>query len=479
MPRRCEEWGAQWELRRPCIIAFKIRCLVLMAKDMNWAERNQAWVTTGTLVKQAMAAGFHREVRPDRSQESVYFSEMKRRIWATIVELDLRASLDRGMQPTILADSYDCEPPSNIDDRDLRETATAFPKARPPEVATDSSYQTVLSRSLPLRLHICALVNAPRFKVSADELIDLDAELTQFIAEVPHWKDDLDSDSVEKQEHMLARLHIVGVLRRFQLALHGAVILGKCQGSVYSHSWSSRFEAAATLLYEQNYMMQKLGRVAWAEISENSLHAILTVCHHLYSQHDGSPRSSAGYGGPYASSTLLTRIIPTAAESIMTLVDVNLSHFAERSLFTTKKGREYVFVGLVTTLVKQRLWPQCATVVEKQWTDEFIRAANRYLTALTIDTPEDAKDDPRAAVHAADGAGHPHGHGQAATATCLDQSAMQNPFVSSEMAGMEFATNWLDLFITDDDMLLNGFFGLNDPCATPAVRSDRWATAEW
>lgn len=401
--RSSSKWLAQNELKRPCLLTFQTRCLLIIAKAVNWTERNQAWVDTGLLVKQAMAAGFHREPRPHSSHDNLFLSEMKRRIWITIVELDLRASFDRGMQPTLQKTAFDCEPPLNINDEAIQEATTILPNPQPLEVATDTCFQLVLWRSVQLRLHICALVNAPQMIISSEELAHLDEELIRFMAEVPRWSDA--HDGIERYEHRLWRLHILSNLRRSQISLHGACILAGIQGDFISQSWNTRFEAAAIMLHEQSQLIDATGQLGLMELTDGTLQAVLTVCHHLYVAVDENPRKLAGFGGPFSSSVLLSQIIPSAAESIMGLVNTIIDHFATKTTILTKGAREYALIHMIMTTVKSRLWPQCSTLFERQCSEHFQELSSRVLALLDPEQASNTNNDTPTELNETNGGG--------------------------------------------------------------------------
>ncbi|KAI5290036.1 hypothetical protein KEM54_002603 [Ascosphaera aggregata] len=450
----CDDWGAQYEPKKPCTITFQIDCLLLIAKEVNWTERNQAWVATGHIVKRAMAAGYHREAPPQRGQDSVYLSEIKRRLWTTIVEMDLRASFDRGMQPTIQGDSYDCETPQNIDDRAFEESATVLPEPQPIEVATDSCLQAVLSRSLQLRLRVCALINAPRVNITLEVLTQLDDGLTQLIAEVPTWKDPV--DGIEKPELKLGRLHILSVLRRTQMSLHGACVLAKMQEPAFAQSWYTRFEAAAILLYEQSRILDTMGEVGWIELAESTLQAIMTVCHHLYIEHDDAPRSLAGHGGPFSSSMLLSRIIPSAAESIMNLVSKMIGHFEKKALVTTKGTREYALIGMTGVIVKTRLWPQFAAELEDDYARRFKNCTDCVLASLKADKPDRATESP--AIPASEGklvngTVNPAPEVLSTHLDSMSSGAVAVALTATGFENIELSSDWLDFFEEEDEAM--------------------------
>lgn len=72
----------------------------MVSRKVNGLSANQAWIATGNLVKLVMSAGYHREPSSSANVPPFYV-EMRRQIWAAIVELELQASVDRGMPPSV------------------------------------------------------------------------------------------------------------------------------------------------------------------------------------------------------------------------------------------------------------------------------------------------------------------------------------------------------------------------------------------
>ncbi|KAF3479955.1 uncharacterized protein GIQ15_06931 [Arthroderma uncinatum] len=286
-------WGDAWiyhsKTKRPNMTLLQTRCLLILAKEANFTRKNQAWAATGTTVKLAMSAGYHRELSPE-TNFSVFDKEMRRKLWSTIVELDLNASFDRGMPPTVQAADYDTSPPININDEDLVESAKNCPEPKHWQTPTDSSFQVILARSVDLRLRVCALVNAPRVTISASQLSELDDEITRHLSEVPQGWEDLEStDLRQKQRVMLWRTLIDSRLRRSQLCLYSCYALSESQGSVFNSSWRARLEVAMEILCQQQQLVDQLGRLAWPALTDITFQAALTICHYLH-------RSDRGFG---------------------------------------------------------------------------------------------------------------------------------------------------------------------------------------
>lgn len=123
--------------------------------------------------------GLHRD--PSQlAKMTVYRAEMRRRLWATILELNLQASFDAGNPPLISPKHYDVLLPANLNDDQLTDEAdhrtAAIDKS---DELTDMSAQLLLLRSHPLRREIIRHVTKSRGKNSYPETLRLSSELTK------------------------------------------------------------------------------------------------------------------------------------------------------------------------------------------------------------------------------------------------------------------------------------------------------------
>ncbi|KAI9871186.1 MAG: hypothetical protein M1823_008521, partial [Watsoniomyces obsoletus] len=98
---------------------------------MNCYKVKREWTIAGSVLRLAMAAGLHREPTYLSSKISVFDQEMRRRLWFTILELEMQASSDRGMRASIVLDDWDVLPPLNVHDEDFNESTQSMPPAKP------------------------------------------------------------------------------------------------------------------------------------------------------------------------------------------------------------------------------------------------------------------------------------------------------------------------------------------------------------
>ncbi|KAI4683852.1 uncharacterized protein J4E84_006691 [Alternaria hordeiaustralica] len=108
---------------------------------------------------------------------SVYHGEMRRRLWATVLEITAQSSLDMGMPPMISVNDYDTKPPSNINDEDMGNGIDTPLDVKPATVFTDSSIQIAFTQTLPTRLEIIRVINNLRFDLSYDDVLRIGTKL--------------------------------------------------------------------------------------------------------------------------------------------------------------------------------------------------------------------------------------------------------------------------------------------------------------
>ena len=159
--------------------SLRSHCLLLLARQCNGVDGKTTALSAGSLVVTAMHMGLH--VDPTHlaeSQVSLHEREIRRRLWAAVLELVLQATMDSGGRPLIREDDYNCAPPSNI--RDLpKSTTPAHSLVLPMEHYTQSSIQILLVKALPIRLKIVRFVNDFRPGLRYQEALALSKDLVE------------------------------------------------------------------------------------------------------------------------------------------------------------------------------------------------------------------------------------------------------------------------------------------------------------
>lgn len=156
-------YAAQWWLVGPSekstvnLDGLQVGCLLLLARQTN-SLPGTSWLSAGSVLRMAMVMGLHRT--PDLFPAlSVYQSEMRARLWATVLELTLLSSLDAAMPLPFSLQDVDRTLPSNLNDEQFDPETETLPTPQLNEHFTDSSIQTLLLKSLQVRVEAVQLVN--------------------------------------------------------------------------------------------------------------------------------------------------------------------------------------------------------------------------------------------------------------------------------------------------------------------------------
>lgn len=205
--------------------ALQVHCLLLLARQASSINSNLIWISSGALVRTAMVMGLHRDPNAFPAM-SPFHAEMRRRLWATITEIDIQASLDAGKLPSVSPGDCDCGAPSNINDEDMSETDVALPEPKPPNTFTRSSFQTVLCKSLAARIEVVRLSNSLATKTSFQELLKLSTEINKELQNLPSFFTSAQktaSTATQKAEFPAVLLDLL--IRRFLLVIHRQVAI--------------------------------------------------------------------------------------------------------------------------------------------------------------------------------------------------------------------------------------------------------------
>ena len=170
--------------KRNELSALRAHTLVVLAEMMMMTPINKLWTATGTLVRSAMNMGLHRDPG-DSTEFSIFQREMRRRIWVSIVELDLQTSLTHGMPTMVREGDFQCFSPANVNDIDLFEAMTELPESKPSHEFTDSLTQLILVKSLSRRLMALSIADRASLKMDSQEVLECGADLERSLEDFP------------------------------------------------------------------------------------------------------------------------------------------------------------------------------------------------------------------------------------------------------------------------------------------------------
>lgn len=159
------------------INGLQILCLLNMARMVYGISADLAWVSAGSLMRIAMYMGLHRDPSGLKKM-TIYEAEMRRRLWMTILELNLLCAFEAGGMPLISCEDYDTLPPADLNDDSLDGSIDDPSKrAISGNTATQMSTALALFKSFPTRLKLLHSINDFRSKFDYGETLRLNSEL--------------------------------------------------------------------------------------------------------------------------------------------------------------------------------------------------------------------------------------------------------------------------------------------------------------
>ncbi|KAJ5979638.1 hypothetical protein N7481_006936 [Penicillium waksmanii] len=169
-----QTWISEPESKARLSLQFlQIHILLLLAREIVGVDGALVWVSTGELFRLAVYMGLNRDpeflpIMP------CYSSEMRRRLWNTILELVLQSSMEAAGPPLCSLDDFNTLPPGNFDDEAITQEN---PIPAPDDVFTDVSVALALRKMVPLRLCIIKILNGISSHAGYEDTLRLDQEL--------------------------------------------------------------------------------------------------------------------------------------------------------------------------------------------------------------------------------------------------------------------------------------------------------------
>jgi hypothetical protein len=95
--KACEAWLKLQSNKHKSLATIQVRCLRLLALSTTCAKTKEYYQEVQQVMAFMRSSGMHRDPSILDSRCSVFYGEMRRRLWATVMELELQASVDKGM----------------------------------------------------------------------------------------------------------------------------------------------------------------------------------------------------------------------------------------------------------------------------------------------------------------------------------------------------------------------------------------------
>lgn len=158
--------------------------LLLMAQRIINPKNQEAWTHMGLIVRMAMTMGLHRDPSEFPSKISPYWAEQRRKVWYTILEIDVQMSMQSNMPVGVRQEDYTCRPPRNLNDDEVYPDMQELPPSRPMDQATDSQIQVYAASTLPYRFQVVDLINRIDSLVDYQQVLECGTALERALDDI-------------------------------------------------------------------------------------------------------------------------------------------------------------------------------------------------------------------------------------------------------------------------------------------------------
>jgi hypothetical protein len=268
-----DAWLQRHSRKHGTLTFFQVQCLSILAKRVNSVKMKQDWVQSGDVMRMAIASGLHRKPSLLLGQRiSEFEKEMRRRLWGTIMELELQSSIDCGLPSSLCNLYFDVEPPANVTDELFTSGSEEIPTKRPMEEFTNTSYLAWSRLSLSLRIHLQQILNNPTTNLQYADILHYDTKITSLISSLPHW-----AASSSRMPSALLELQ----LRQFLLLLHHPYAMLASHNPRFSYSFAVCVNTASSIVSLHEGLLEENGYVL-NHIRTDAFRTVITLAQIVY-----------------------------------------------------------------------------------------------------------------------------------------------------------------------------------------------------
>lgn len=253
------------------------------------------WILLGTIVQLALHMGYHRDPKHVTGM-SPLAGEMRRRVWATIIDLDLGISAQMGLPRLIKQWQADTDEPRNLLDSDFDKNTVELPHARPETEMTPMLYRLAKTRMMST-LGLISDFTADTRPYTYAEVMKIDTRLKEAHASIPEclkWRSIAhcitDSPQIIMQKVFLGIIFFC----KAKIVLHRKYLTHSRTQSQYSYSREVCLDAALRILEIQHMLKEEtqpfcqLYQERWkvsSVVNHDFLLATSILCFYLQQSH--------------------------------------------------------------------------------------------------------------------------------------------------------------------------------------------------
>lgn len=231
----------------PCVLETLILYFLIEnfhLKDMEIG----IWVLVGNIVQIAIHMGYHRDAKHFPSI-SPFAGEMRRRVWAMIVQLDFSVSTQLGLPRLVKESDTDTAEPRNLNDSDFDEDTSVFPGSKPETEVTPTLYVLAKIRLLSVGAKVADVATEPQSHAYS-QILNLDQQIDEAGNRIPSslkWTELASSLNVPSQI-IVQRIWLKVIIHQLKIVLHRKFLEPSRLHRQYDRSRSACLDSAMKIL---------------------------------------------------------------------------------------------------------------------------------------------------------------------------------------------------------------------------------------
>ncbi|EGX95521.1 fungal specific transcription factor domain protein [Cordyceps militaris CM01] len=215
------------------------------------------WILLGIIVQLSMHMGYHRDPKNLRGI-SPFDGEMRKRVWATVLEVQLGISMQMGLPRLIAQWQTNTTEPSNLQDNDFNKDTVSMPASRPETDLTPMVFRIVKARMMTAIGYIWDFAADTR-ACSHEETEHMEKNLQEARASIPEclqWQSM--TDCIMDAPHVIMQKICLEIMfYRAKLVLHRKYLHLSQSNADYRQSQTACLSAALKLLAYQQMLEEE------------------------------------------------------------------------------------------------------------------------------------------------------------------------------------------------------------------------------
>ncbi|KAL7624247.1 hypothetical protein AAE478_005806 [Parahypoxylon ruwenzoriense] len=311
--------------------------LQLMAQRMINPQNQESWTHLGLIVRMAMTMGLHRDPSEFAQKISPFWAEQRRKLWYTILELDVHMSMQCNLPCCIREGDFTCLPPRNLNDDDIHPNIEQLPPSKPIDQHTDSRIQVFAASTLSMRFKVVDLINRTDSLQDYQQVLELGNELERVFEDARYIVPPSHSSEAKEIRRrwmtrvvldMHCRRPLLALYRPFALSSPDApqqIMTGYLRSSMILLSYLDELDPASPD-YQHVWHMHQL------VLKQDILQAAFSVCYYLKQATDGSASPQSPTAGSDIKPESIEESCAIASESSILLSLPRLKNTVQKVL---------------------------------------------------------------------------------------------------------------------------------------------------